>query len=55
MYDEINRRHGEEAVQRMIDVVKFIKVRLNDHVDEQLEAVNNDYMNEITRPPIISV
>ena len=47
VYAEINRRHGEEAAQRMIDVVQFIKVHLNDPIEMQLEAVN-DYMNEMT-------
>lgn len=26
VYAEINKRHGEEAARRMIDVVQFIKV-----------------------------
>lgn len=47
VYAEINRRHGEQAAQRMIDVVQFVKVHLNDPVEVQLEAVN-DYMNEMT-------
>ena len=47
VYAEINRRHGEKAAQRMMDVVQFVKVHLNDSVEEQLEAVN-DYMNEMT-------
>jgi len=47
VYAEINKRHGEEAAKRMIDVVQFIKVHLHDPVEKQLEAVN-DYMNEMT-------
>jgi len=47
VHAEINKRHGEEAAKRMIDVVQFIKVHLNDPVETQLEAVN-DYMNEMT-------
>ena len=47
VYAEINRRHGEKAAQRMIDVVQFVKVHLNDPIEVQLEAVN-DYMNEMT-------
>ena len=47
VYAEINRRHGEKAAQRMIDVVQFVKVHLNDPVELQLEAVN-DYLNEMT-------
>ncbi|MEJ2136116.1 MAG: hypothetical protein P8X86_12845 [Desulfofustis sp.] len=35
VYAEINRRHGEKAAQRMIDVVQFVKVHLNDPVDVQ--------------------
>lgn len=47
VYAEINKRHGEEAAKRMIDVIQFIKVHLNDPVETQLEEVN-DYMNEMT-------
>ena len=47
VYAEINKRHGEDAARRMIDVVQFIKVHLNDPVETQLEEVN-DYMNEMT-------
>lgn len=47
VYAEINKRHGEKAAQRMIDVIQFIKVHLNEPVEKQLEAVN-DYMNEMT-------
>lgn len=47
VYAEINKRHGEKAARRMIDVIQFIKVHLNEPVEKQLEAVN-DYMNEMT-------
>src|SRR5210317_900196 len=47
VYAEINKRHGEEAARRMIDVVQLIKVHLNDPVETQLEEVN-EYMNQMT-------
>lgn len=47
VYAEINRRHGEKAAERMIDVVQLIKVHLNDPVETKLEAVN-EYLNQLT-------
>jgi len=46
VYAEINRRLGAKATARIIDVIQFIKVHLNDPVEIQLEVVN-DYMNEM--------
>jgi len=46
VYAEINRRLGEKAAARIIDIIQFIKVHLNDPVEIQLEVVN-DYMNEM--------